>query len=77
MIEELRARRSLDKRAYVSTTDAMLLAGFRETRIREFMASGTFPVFKDGRSCRIQVSAIYDWIELQIAKCHPVKGAAA
>jgi hypothetical protein len=77
MIEELRERRARDPRAYVSVADAMLLAGLRETRVRDFIATGVFPVFKDGRSCRIQVAAVYDWMEERIAKSHPAQWAAA
>jgi hypothetical protein len=74
MLAELRERQRLDKRIYVSSEDAKLLTGLRETRLRDFVASGRFPSLLDGRSRRLQVAALYDFLAERIAESHPASG---
>jgi hypothetical protein len=78
MIEDVRVSRALEKRLFVSTADAMRMLGMRETRIRSFM-SGDDPVFPsilDGRTRRLAIGPLYDYLEKRIAAGHHAKGAA-
>jgi hypothetical protein len=74
MIADLRARQALDRRAFLSTEDAKLLTGLRETRMRDLMAAGIFPSLLDGRSRRLAIGPLYDYLAERIAESHPFNG---
>jgi excisionase family DNA binding protein len=50
----------------ISIAEASAMTGYGETKIRQFIAAGEWPVVRDGGDIRIYLAGLQEWISARV-----------
>jgi hypothetical protein len=74
-LKNLLERRKADVRFYVSFNEALAITGMKESRLRDLIARDKIGSVVDGRTRKLLVDSLYDWMIQLLIESYPPDGA--